>query len=159
MAVASTAKRPRQATKAGARKDPTTAPPPFQPVQLATLVDTVPTGDRWLHEMKYDGYRLLVAIGGGTARAYTRSGLDWSEKFAGIVEQAARLGVRSALLDGEAVVMDEHGRSGFQQLQGALKGAPGTIDYVAFDLLELDGEDLTGLPLTERKERLRASLP
>ena len=53
-------------------------PPAFRPVQLAALVDTVPTGDRWLHEMKYDGYRLLVSVGGGRARAYTRSGLDWS---------------------------------------------------------------------------------
>jgi bifunctional non-homologous end joining protein LigD len=134
-------------------------PPPFRPVQLATLVDSVPTGDRWLHEMKYDGYRLEVAIGGGTARAYTRSGLDWSDRFAGIVEDAAALDVRSALLDGEAVVMDANGRSSFQALQGALKGAPGTIDYFAFDLLELDGEDLTGLPLAERKAKLREILP
>ena len=137
----------------------TLKPPPFQPVQLATLVDTVPTGDRWLHEIKYDGYRLLVAVGGGSARAYTRSGLDWSEKFAGIVNEAATLKVRSALLDGEAVVMDADGRSGFQALQSALKSKSATIDYVAFDLLELDGEDLTGLPLTERKARLRAILP
>ncbi|CAM3235882.1 DNA ligase (ATP) [Sphingomonas antarctica] len=134
-------------------------PPPFRPVQLATLVDTVPAGDRWLHEMKYDGYRLLVAVGGGTARAYTRSGLDWSKKFAGVVEAAARLGVRSALLDGEAVVMDADGRSSFQGLQGALKGAPASIDFIAFDLLELDGEDLTGRPLTERKAMLRKIVP
>jgi bifunctional non-homologous end joining protein LigD len=133
--------------------------PPFRPVQLATLVDTVPTGDRWLHEMKYDGYRLEVAVGGGEARAYTRSGLDWSEKFGGIVDQAAKLKVRSAVIDGEAVVMDAEGRSSFQALQGALKGATGTIDYFAFDLLELDGEDLTGLPLVERKAKLRAILP
>ncbi len=134
-------------------------PPPFRPVQLAQLVDAVPTGNRWLHEMKYDGYRLEVAVGGGEARAYTRSGLDWSDKFAGIVGQAAKLKVRSALIDGEAVVMDADGRSSFQALQGALKGAPGTIDYIAFDLLELDGEDLTGLPLVERKAKLRDILP
>ena len=133
-------------------------PPPFQPVQLATLVDAVPSGDRWLHEMKYDGYRLLVAVGGSTARAYTRSGLDWSDKFADIAQEAARLGVRSALIDGEAVVMDEDRRSSFQALQGALKGAPASIDFVAFDLLALDGEDLTGLPLTERKAKLRQIL-
>lgn len=134
-------------------------PPPFRPVQLATLVDTVPAGDKWLHEMKYDGYRLLVAVGGGTARAYTRSGLDWSDRFADIVAEATRLNVDSALLDGEAVVMDADGRSSFQGLQGALKGAPGRIDYIAFDLLELDGQDLTGLPLTERKARLHGILP
>jgi bifunctional non-homologous end joining protein LigD len=64
-------------TPAGTRRAKSdSGPPPFRPVQLATLVDTVPTGDRWLHEMKYDGYRLAVAVGGGTARAYTRSGLD-----------------------------------------------------------------------------------
>jgi bifunctional non-homologous end joining protein LigD len=115
--------------------------------------------DRWIHEMKYDGYRLEVAIGGGEARAYTRSGLDWSDRFAGILEEAAALKVRSALLDGEAVVLDEQGRSSFQSLQNALKGAPAAIDYIAFDLLELDGEDLTGLPLIERKTRLKGLLP
>lgn len=134
-------------------------PPAFRAIQLAQLVDTVPTGDRWLHEMKYDGYRTLVAVGGGEARAYTRSGLDWSDRFAGILEQARTLDVRSALIDGEAVVLDANGRSSFQALQGALKGAPGSIDYFAFDLLELDGEDLTGLPLIERKSKLRAILP
>lgn len=132
--------------------------PAFRPVQLASLVDTVPSGTRWLHEMKYDGYRLEVAIGGGEARAYTRSGLDWSDRFAGVLEEAAGLKVRSALIDGEAVVLDAQGRSSFQSLQNALKGAPGTIDYIAFDLLELDGEDLTSLPLTERKARLKAIL-
>ena len=134
-------------------------PPPFRAVQLATLVDAVPSGSRWLHEMKYDGYRLLVAVGGGEARAYTRSGLDWSEKFDAIVQAAAKLDVGSALLDGEAVVLDADGRSSFQALQGALKGAPATIDYYAFDLLELNGEDLTGLPLTDRKAKLREILP
>lgn len=134
-------------------------PPAFRPVQLAQLSDAVPAGDRWVHEMKYDGYRTLVAVGGGEARAYTRSGLDWSDRFAGILEAARKLKVSSALIDGEAVVMDANGRSSFQALQNALKGAPGSIDYFAFDLLELDGEDLTGLPLLERKERLRAVIP
>lgn len=138
---------------------PKLAPPPFQPVQLATLVDTVPTGSKWLHEMKYDGYRLLVAVGHGGARAYTRSGLDWSDRFGDIVDEAASLSARSALIDGEAVVMDEAGRSSFQALQGALKGAPGTIDFIAFDLLSLDGEDLTNLPLIERKKKLREIIP
>lgn len=131
-------------------------PPPFRAVQLATLVDTVPAGDRWLHEMKYDGYRTLIAVGVGEARAYTRSGLDWSDKFAGLVEAAAALDVRSALIDGEAVVLDAAGRSSFQALQNALKGSPDQIDYYAFDLLELDGDDLTALPLVERKAKLKA---
>ena len=133
--------------------------PAFHPVQLATLVDTVPTGNQWLHEMKYDGYRVEVAVGGGEARAFTRSGLDWSDRFPGIVKAAAKLKVTSALLDGEAVVLDGEGRSRFQALQAALKGAPDSIDYFAFDLLELNGEDLTQLPLTERKKKLQAILP
>jgi bifunctional non-homologous end joining protein LigD len=158
--MAAIATKARGARKAAHRRSaPSLKPPPFQPVQLATLVDTVPAGDRWLHEMKYDGYRLLVAVGGGQARAYTRSGLDWSDKFAEIVAAAAELDVGSALLDGEAVVMDVEGRSSFQALQGALKGAPASIDYIAFDLLELDGEDLTGMPLVERKAKLAAILP
>ena len=161
MARAATATTVSRAGKKPARRAaaPAMKPPPFRAVQLATLVDTVPTGSRWLHEMKYDGYRLLVAVGGGEARAYTRSGLDWSEKFDAIVQAAAKLDVGSALLDGEAVVLDGNGRSSFQALQGALKGAPATIDYYAFDLLELDGEDLTGLPLTDRKAKLREILP
>jgi hypothetical protein len=67
--------------------------PAFRPVQLATLVDHVPTGERWLHEMKYDGYRCLIAAGGGEARAYTRSGLDWSDHFTGVVKAAVGLKV------------------------------------------------------------------
>ncbi|RWD04872.1 MAG: DNA ligase D [Mesorhizobium sp.] len=133
--------------------------PTFRPVQLATLVDVVPAGDRWLHEMKYDGYRILVAVGSGQARAYTRSGLDWSHRFPSILSEASKLKVGSALIDGEAVVVDANGRSNFQALQNALKGAPATIDFYAFDLLQLDGEDLTRRPLLDRKEKLQAILP
>jgi bifunctional non-homologous end joining protein LigD len=139
-------------SKRGERK--AADPPPFRAVQLATLVDSIPTGSGWVHEMKYDGYRLLIAVGGGEARAYTRSGLDWSERFAPLLTEAAQLKADSALIDGEAVVLDSDGRSSFQSLQNALKSAPGSIDYFAFDLLELDGKDLTSLPLLERKARL-----
>ncbi|WP_260929181.1 DNA ligase D [Novosphingobium sp. 9] len=128
--------------------------PPFQPVQLAALVDHVPSGDRWLHELKYDGYRTLIAVGGGEGRAYTRSGLDWSDRFAGLIAQAVQLDVDSALIDGEAVVTLADGRTSFAALQAALKDDPGKIDYYAFDLLELNGENLTGLPLIKRKEKL-----
>ena len=134
-------------------------PPAFRPVQLAKLVDTVPAGDRWIHEMKYDGYRILVAVGGEEARAYTRSGLDWSGRFPSVLSEARKLKVRSALIDGEAVVIDAEGRSSFQALQNALKGDPASIDFYAFDLLQLDGEDLTRLPLLERKEKLEEILP
>jgi bifunctional non-homologous end joining protein LigD len=128
--------------------------PAFRPVQLATLVDHVPPGNGWLHEMKFDGYRCLIAIGGGKTRAYTRSGLDWSDKFAPIVTVAAKLKVSSALLDGEAVVLDDAGRSDFQALQASLKGGRANLIYYAFDVLELNGEDLAALPQIKRKERL-----
>ncbi len=131
-------------------------PPPFRPVQLATLVDHVPAGNGWLHEMKYDGYRTLISVGGGDGRAFTRSGLDWTDKFAAIVVDAATLGASSALLDGEAVVLDDDGRTSFQGLQGALKDDPASILFYAFDILELNGEDLTGLALVERKAKLAA---
>ena len=143
------------AARAPTRRASSAKIPPFRSVQLAKLVDKVPTGERWIHEIKYDGYRTLVAIGGGAAKAYTRSGLDWSHRFAPLLQEAATLDVRSALIDGEAVVVDEQGRSSFQKLQTALKGDPGAIVYYGFDLLSLDGEDLTGLPLIERKEKLR----
>jgi bifunctional non-homologous end joining protein LigD len=97
------------------------APPPFRPVQLATLVDHVPPGAGWLHEMKHDGYRVLLAFGGGRARAYTRSGLDWSAKFPTLTAAAAGLKARTGLLDGEAVVLDQKDRSSFQALQAAIK--------------------------------------
>jgi bifunctional non-homologous end joining protein LigD len=92
-------------------------------------------------------------------RAYTRSALDWSDRFPSILSEASKLKVGSALIDGEAVVLDAQGRSSFQALQGALKGAPKSIDYFGFDLLELDGEDLTGRSLLDRKARLKAILP
>lgn len=109
--------------------------------------------------MKYDGYRTLIAVGDGSAQAYTRSGLDWSDRFAALLRDALKLKVESALIDGEAVVRDAEGRSSFQALQNAIKAAPDRIEYFAFDLLELNGEDITGIPLLERKEKLRAILP
>jgi bifunctional non-homologous end joining protein LigD len=111
-------------TKLASDQKAASTPPAFRPVQLATLVDAVPAGDRWIHEVKYDGYRILVAVGGGGAHAYTRSGLDWSDRFPSILSEASKLKVASALIDGEAVVLDAQGRSSFQALQGALKGAP-----------------------------------
>ncbi|UAK24058.1 DNA ligase D [Sphingomonas nostoxanthinifaciens] len=157
-ATATKAEPPAASAPAPARRTKKAKPegvaPPFRPVQLATLVDHVPAGNAWLHEMKYDGYRTLISIGGGDGRAYTRSGLDWTDKFAPVVADAATLDVSSALLDGEAVVLDAEGRTSFQALQNALKEDPGSILYYAFDLLALDGDDLTDRPLTERKEKL-----
>jgi ATP-dependent DNA ligase len=111
-----------------------------------------------VHELKFDGYRCLVSVGGGNAHAFTRSGLGWSDKFAPVVEDAIGLSVRSALIDGEAVVVDVGGKTNFQALQSAIKGEPQRMEFYAFDLLGLDGEDLTSLPLLERKERLAGVL-
>jgi bifunctional non-homologous end joining protein LigD len=142
-------------TKApGAKRGKT---PAFRPLQLATLVDAVPSGSGWLHEVKYDGYRTLVAVGGGRAKAYTRTGLDWSDRFAAVIDAAATLDVGSALLDGEMVAFDDKGRPGFSALQAALQHG-GDIHYFAFDLLEQDGVDLGKRTNLERKDRLAALL-
>ena len=132
-------------------------PPAFREPQLATLVDRPPTGSDWLHETKYDGYRALVAVGGGTAVAYSRSGLDWTTRFGTVPAACAALPCRSALIDGEIVALDAAGKPNFSTLQAALKDG-GPLLYFAFDLLELDGEDLADRPLVERKAKLAALL-
>ncbi|WP_428970390.1 DNA ligase D [Sphingomonas sp. Xoc002] len=123
-------------------------------MQLATLVDRVPEGSGWLHELKFDGYRCLLSIGDGVSHAFTLSGLDWTDKFKSIVAAAESLPSNSALIDGEVVVIDADGRTNFQTLQSAIKAEPGRLEFYGFDLLSLDGEDLTSLPLVERKKRL-----
>lgn len=130
--------------------------PAFRKPQLCTLVDHVPPGNAWLHEAKYDGYRAQVAIGGGKVRVFTRSGLDWTDKFAGIAAAAAKLPVDSALIDGEIVAF-KHGKPDFSTLKEAISSG-GEMTLFAFDLLSLDGEDLTALPNIARKERLRPLL-
>ncbi|SKA35927.1 DNA ligase D [Consotaella salsifontis] len=127
--------------------------PAFRPVQLATLTDTPPEGSDWLSEMKYDGYRALVAVAAEEAKLYTRTGLDWTERFAALLPSLQALACKSALLDGEVVAFDEHGGTDFSTLQKRLKEG-GELAYFAFDLLELDGADLSRLPLIERKSRL-----
>jgi bifunctional non-homologous end joining protein LigD len=131
-------------------------PPKFQAPQLATLVDEVPTGSGWLHEYKYDGYRLLLATAGGAASAFTRKGHDWSDKFRAIVKAASDLPA-GCLIDGEAVALDK-GKPNFQLLQASLKGGKADLAFYAFDLLVDRGEDITRLPNIERKERLAALL-
>lgn len=128
--------------------------PAFQPVQLVTLVEEVPSGEGWLHEMKYDGYRCLLAVGDGQARTYTRTGLDWSVKFEPVVDAAGRLDVASALIDGEIVMLDAKGRPDFAALQAAIRDEGSGMIFMAFDLLELDGKSLTKSPLIERKRAL-----
>ena len=138
-------------TRRSAKRTARAVAPPFQSPQLCTLVDAVPTGAEWIHEVKYDGYRALIATGGGKARVYTRSGLDWTDKFASIAEAASDL--PPALIDGEIVAFKE-GRPDFSTLKDAISSA-GDMTFFAFDLLSLDGEDLSALPNVARKERLR----
>ena len=128
--------------------------PKFREPQKATLVDNVPSGSGWIHEMKFDGYRCLLAIGGGDAKVYTRSGLDWSDKFPEIVEAARRMEVGSALLDGEIVKADEQGRTNFSALQQAISEGGRGLTLFLFDALEIEGEDVARLPNIERKARL-----
>ena len=140
------------------RKKASKAPPPFQDPQLATLVDSVPSGNGWIHEYKYDGYRLLLAVGDGVATAWTRNGKDWSDKFKALVKAAARLPA-GCLIDGEAVAIDDQGRPSFQLLQSTLKERKGAnLAFYAFDLLVDRGEDIKALPNIERKARLAALL-
>ena len=132
----------------------------YAEVQLATLVDKAPEGDEWIHEIKFDGYRLLGFIAGGAVRLRTRNGNDWTERFPSIVSTLQHLKGDSAVLDMEAVLVDAEGKSNFQPLQAAL-GEGGHAERIVayvFDLLYLDGSDLTRLPLTERKDKLQALL-
>jgi bifunctional non-homologous end joining protein LigD len=139
-------------------------PPEFRQPQLATLVDAVPAGNNWMHEIKFDGYRAMVAAAGDKVQVYTRSGKDWTDKFTPLVEHLKALDLPSCLIDGEIVASDEGGNPDFSTLQNVLKrghgsqGAGDKLEFHAFDLLEVEGENLAGLPNIERKERLEALL-
>jgi bifunctional non-homologous end joining protein LigD len=139
----------------GARKQ---APPEIVEAQLATLVKSPPAGPAWVHEIKYDGYRMLCHIAHGEARMMSRNAKDWTGAFPSLAHALGRLPVESAWLDGEVVVIDARGRSSFQALQNALSGASATLEYFAFDLLYLDGFDLRGVALSERKRLLQELL-
>ena len=145
-------------TRAPKRKS-AVKPPAFRKPQLATLVDHVPSGNQWLHEIKYDGYRALIAVAGDKVVIHTRTGLDWTDRFPDVAEAIAALDLPPALIDGEIVKLDTDGNPSFSALQTALKAGKGGFTLFAFDLLSLDGEDLTGRPNIERKERLAALLP
>ncbi|WP_323718563.1 DNA ligase D [Paracoccus aminovorans] len=144
---------PEPAQVKGARK---AAMPGFVPPMLATLVSAAPQGDRWLHEIKFDGYRLQARIEAGRVKLLTRSGLDWTARFGKAVPQALRdLPVGSAILDGELVVETDAGASDFSALQADLSaGRDDRFAFYAFDLLYLDGYDLRGVALVERKALL-----
>ena len=129
-------------------------------VQLAKLVNTVPEGEDWLYELKYDGYRILAYIEGNSVRLITRNDNDYTERFQDI---AYSLGDwangRAMILDGEMVVTDSAGRTDFQALQNCMKNPQvKNLTYIVFDLLALDGTDLRGHRLIDRKETLAAML-
>ncbi|HYG61680.1 MAG TPA: DNA ligase D [Thermoanaerobaculia bacterium] len=136
----------------GARKG---AFPAKLEAQLATLVDEVPRGEEWIHELKFDGYRVLCEVRGGKVRLVTRNGKDWTDRFTPVAKAAGALPVRDALLDGEVVVLEKDGTTSFQALQNALSGQrDDDLVYFAFDLLYLDGHDLRRAELRERKRAL-----
>lgn len=127
--------------------------------ELATLVDDVPVGDEWLHEIKFDGYRLLVFIDRGKVRTLTRKANDWTDRFPGLIPAFESLPARQAILDGEVVIVAPNGTTSFQMLQNVLNNdRHDELVFYAFDLLYLDGKDLRGAPLIQRKEALRALL-
>jgi len=125
--------------------------------QLATLVAAPPSGDEWLHEIKFDGYRIGARVRKGAVALYTRNGNDWTAAFPEIADAVRKLRVDDTLIDGEVAVVLPDGRTSFQALQNAASDPArrGTLAYFAFDLLRLDGERIESLPLEERKSRLR----
>ena len=130
--------------------------PDYEP-QLATLVDAPPEGDAWLHEVKFDGYRIGCRIGRGEVTLISRKGNDWTRDFPEVRVAMAKLGVRSALIDGEVAIVLPDGRTSFQALQNSFAGGDRRgLTYFVFDLLYLDGRDLRGVPLEKRKGALRA---
>src|SRR5262249_31685643 len=134
------------------RRPPGARLPDFVPPSLAALHETPPSGRGWAHEIKFDGYRIQARLDHGQVRLLTRKGLNWREKFPNIAAAVAKLSARTALIDGEVVVEDKDGISSFSELQAALKaGERERFIYYVFDLLHLDGRDLTGLPILERK--------
>lgn len=124
--------------------------PTFRPFQLCTLSETIPAGDDWLFEMKFDGYRAQIAIKGSEVCIYTRNGHDWTEQFKIILEPLRNLTKGSLLLDGEIVAIDKAGRTNFSILKsGIASGIP--LKFYAFDIFEKDGKDFADTPLIERK--------
>lgn len=142
-------------TLPGARK---AALPEFIRPQLATLVSSAPAGDDWLHELKFDGYRMLCHLQRGKARFWSRNQKDWTEKFPNLNEALKALPVTAAILDGEIVVVDKKGRASFQRLQQSMKGGAATFIFQIFDLIYLNGYNLTQVPLRQRKALLEELL-
>jgi len=126
---------------------------------LPSLVLEAPAGEEWIHEIKFDGYRTILAVDRGEVRAFTRNGHDWTDSYAPIVAEAVKLRCQSAIIDGEVVASAEAGEAAFDEIRPAIaRGGRGLV-MVAFDLLFLDGKDLRSLPLAERRRQLQRLLP
>jgi bifunctional non-homologous end joining protein LigD len=131
-------------------------PPTWIEPQLTRLADEAPEGADWLHEIKYDGYRMHARIDGDKIQLLTRTGLDWSHRYKRTIEALRSLKVKSAYLDGELCALNADGLPVFSRLQAAMdEGHTDQLVFFAFDLLFLNGQSTAQLPLIERKERLK----
>jgi DNA ligase D-like protein (predicted ligase) len=140
------------------RRGTETLPQWIQP-QLTQLVDQAPEGDQWLHEIKFDGYRMHARLGRGVVKLLTRTGLDWTHKYPQIAAALSSLGARQAYLDGELCGVGPDGITSFSMIQLASDaGNAAGLVFFLFDLLHLNGEDLIAQPLIDRKTRLAALL-
>jgi bifunctional non-homologous end joining protein LigD len=147
----------RAAVAKGRSAKQASALPPFVPPCLATLASAPPDGANWVHEIKYDGYRLQARIADGTVTLFTRSGIDWTGRFSSVAKALETLVVQSALIDGEVVVETSEGVTSFVDLVAALEsGRSDDMVFIAFDLLHLNGVDVRAAPLTDRKDLLAA---
>jgi bifunctional non-homologous end joining protein LigD len=123
---------------------------------LASPAEAAPRGEEWLHELKFDGYRILAFLEGGHVKLLSRNGLDWTDRFPRLKKDLPHLPAQTALVDGEVVHLDDDGASNFGGLQKALsEGRTDELVYYAFDLLHVDGWDLAGVPLEQRKAALK----
>jgi bifunctional non-homologous end joining protein LigD len=129
--------------------------PGFIEPALASAIDKVPSGQRWIHEIKFDGYRVQLHFANESIQVFTRRGNDWSKRFKKIANDAFLVNAASAIIDGEVVVPAADGTTDFSVLQSQLRGKSDKIVMVAFDLLYLNGYDLRKLPLIERKAHLK----
>lgn len=146
----------KKATTAAAAKE-VAEMPDFVAPQLCTSVERPPAGDSWCHEIKFDGYRVQLRVESGKATLKTRKGLDWTDKFASIAKEAGSL--PDVMIDGEIIALDHNGAPNFSSLQAALSdGNTEDLIFFAFDLLFAGGLDYRGLPLGERKARLKELL-
>ncbi|MET4210642.1 non-homologous end-joining DNA ligase [Bradyrhizobium sp. LA2.1] len=129
--------------------------PGFIEPALASSIDRVPSGERWIHEIKFDGYRVQVHLAKEAVTVFTRRGHDWTKRFKKVADDAWHIKASSAIIDGEAVVPAAGGSTDFSVLQNELKGTSTKIVLVAFDLLYLNGRDLRKVPLLQRKAALK----